>query len=187
MLGIGEDTTEVRGMQDELRRQALHDPLTGLPNRRRLLDRLDQLAQTVEPGQQAGLCFVDLDEFKTVNDRYGHGVGDRVLARTAARLRDAVSGAESGAFAARIGGDEFVVLFEPPCTEETIAATAEAVVAALAEPIYVDGHWLSVSVSVGAVLTVPGSADPEALLDAADTGMYRAKQAGRGRWILHRG
>jgi diguanylate cyclase (GGDEF)-like protein/PAS domain S-box-containing protein len=183
MLAIGEDTTERRTMQAELRWQARHDPLTGLANRRFLLERLDAIIAEARPSDRVGLCFVDLDAFKLVNDRYGHGAGDRLLAEVARRLSAAMS--SSAVTLARIGGDEFVALLAPPCDDDAVSAAAEAMLAALREPVQVGpDDLLSMSASIGAVVTAVTGADAEALLDEADTGLYRAKADGRGTWVL---
>lgn len=181
LLVVGEDTTQRRALQAELRRQARHDPLTGLPNRRQLVETLSQIIVDADPDDRIGLGFIDLDGFKAVNDTYGHGVGDRLLASVAGRLA-AVS---DGATLARVGGDEFVVLLPPPCDSVRISAIAEALLAALADPIPVDEHWLTISACIGAVVTPVAGADAEKLLDAADAGLYRAKAAGPNRWVLH--
>lgn len=165
----------------ELHHQARHDPLTGLPNRRHLLERID--AAIAAAGEDdIGLCFADLDHFKEVNDRFGHGTGDQVLAVVADRLRDSVRG--SDCMIARIGGDEFVALIPPPADDARIRTIANLLLTALAEPIVVAGHPLRLSASIGAVLTAVAGAHAEALLDAADTGLYEAKSTGKGRWIL---
>ncbi|WP_216897759.1 GGDEF domain-containing protein, partial [Nocardia alni] len=182
LLVVGEDTTQRRALQAELRRQARHDPLTGLPNRRQLVDTLSQIIVDADPDDRIGLGFIDLDGFKAVNDTYGHGVGDRLLAAVANRLIAAV---DDEVILARVGGDEFVVLLEPQCDSRRVAAVAEALLGALAEPIEVDEHQLRISACIGAVVTPVSGADAEKLLDAADAGLYRAKAAGPNRWVLH--
>ncbi|MBU3065807.1 diguanylate cyclase [Nocardia sp. NEAU-G5] len=181
LLIVGEDTTQRRALQAELRRQARHDPLTGLPNRRQLVDTLAQIIVDADPDDRIGLGFIDLDGFKAVNDTYGHGVGDRLLAAVASRL----AAAADGATLARVGGDEFVILLAPPCDAVRVSAVAEALLSALADPIPVDEHRLTISACIGAVVTPVSGADAEKLLDAADAGLYRAKAAGPNRWVLH--
>lgn len=182
LLVVGEDTTQRRALQAELRRQARHDPLTGLPNRRQLVDTLSQIIVDADPDDRIGLGFIDLDGFKAVNDTYGHGVGDRLLAAVANRL---VATIDDEVVLARVGGDEFVVLLEPQCDSTRVAAVAEALLGALSEPIEVDEHQLRISACIGAVVTPVSGADAEKLLDAADAGLYRAKAAGPNRWVLH--
>ncbi|MBF6176772.1 sensor domain-containing diguanylate cyclase [Nocardia blacklockiae] len=181
LLVVGEDTTQRRALQAELSRQARHDPLTGLPNRRQLVETISEIIAGARPGARIGLGFIDLDGFKAVNDTYGHGVGDRLLAAVAPRL----AAQAAGAMLARVGGDEFVVLFPPPCDATRVAAVTTALLDALAEPIPVDDLRLSISACIGAVVTPVNGADAEQLLDAADAGLYRAKAAGPNRWVLH--
>jgi diguanylate cyclase (GGDEF)-like protein len=163
-------------------RQAYHDPLTNLPNRRMLLEYLHQdLALARRHGHLGALVFLDLDRFKTVNDSLGHQIGDGLLQAAAARLRAEI---KDGDTACRLGGDEFVLLFTELSKDPVDAAylarqAAEQVRLALAEPYRIDGHDLHVSASIGIALYPSDGDDPDALLRAADTAMYRAKEAGR--------
>ena len=163
-------------------RQAYHDPLTNLPNRRLLLEYLHQdLALARRHGHLGALVFLDLDRFKTVNDSLGHQIGDGLLQAAAARLRAEI---KDGDTASRLGGDEFVLLFTELSKDPVEAAylarqAAEQVRLALAEPYRIDGHDLHISASVGIALYPSDGDDPDALLRAADTAMYRAKEAGR--------
>ncbi|AHH19142.1 PAS/GGDEF domain-containing protein [Nocardia nova SH22a] len=185
LLAVGEDITERRALQQELWSQARHDPLTGLPNRLCLLERLQSMVGAARPGDHIGLCFLDLDEFKVINDRYGHRTGDSVLAEVGRRLDATLT--SPGVTVARIGGDEFVVLLAPPCDDDTAHTVAETMLAALRDPVPVgSGEQVSMSGSIGAVVTPVAGANAEKLLDAADLGLYRAKAAGRGTWVLHR-
>ncbi|MGY1944597.1 GGDEF domain-containing protein [Nocardia asiatica] len=183
LLAVGEDVTEQHRMREELHRQARHDPLTGLPNRRHLIERIDAMIAEARNGDRAGLCFVDIDRFKHVNDRYGHGTGDQILTAVAGRLQDSVRG--SGCLVARIGGDEFVALIPPPASDHRVATVANSLLEALVDPITAGDRRLRMSISIGAVVTAVAGADAESLLDAADTGLYRAKADGKGRWVLH--
>lgn len=183
LLAVGEDVTEQHRMREELHRQARHDPLTGLPNRRHLIERIDAMIADARNGDRAGLCFVDIDRFKHVNDRYGHGTGDQILTAVAGRLQDSVRG--SGCLVARIGGDEFVALIPPPASDHRVATVANSLLEALVDPITAGDRRLRMSISIGAVVTAVAGADAESLLDAADTGLYRAKADGKGRWVLH--
>ncbi len=182
LLTVGVDVTKQHLLEEELRRQARHDALTGLPNRRYLLERMEELVDDALEDHRAGLCFVDLDHFKIINDRYGHAVGDRVLVAVALRLRDRLRG--RGCFVSRLSGDEFVVLVPPPATVERIADIADRLLSVFSEPIILDGYRLDVSASIGAVVT-PVGADPEALLDAADASLYDVKANGKGHWVVH--
>ncbi|MQY17678.1 diguanylate cyclase domain-containing protein [Nocardia macrotermitis] len=181
LLVVGEDTTQRRALQAELHRQARHDPLTGLANRRQLVETLSRIIADADPDDRIGLGFMDLDGFKTVNDTYGHGVGDRLLTAVATRLAERIG----DAILARVGGDEFVALLPPPCDAARVGSVAEALLAALDEPIAVDERRLTISACIGAVVTPVSGADAEKLLDAADAGLYRAKAAGPNRWVLH--
>jgi diguanylate cyclase (GGDEF)-like protein/PAS domain S-box-containing protein len=183
LLAMGTDVTELHERHVELHRQARHDPLTGLPNRRLLVEEVDELITSTRPGERAGFCFVDLDHFKSVNDRYGHGIGDKALAAAAARLRDSLHGYDC--LLARIGGDEFVALIPPPADAPRVSLIADRLLSALAEPITIDGHALHISASIGAITTPLVDADAESLLAAADTSLYFAKTNGKGHWVLH--
>jgi diguanylate cyclase (GGDEF)-like protein/PAS domain S-box-containing protein len=162
--------------EERMRHEAVHDPLTGLANRTLLRDRLEHaLARSEREEEMAtGVLFVDLDNFKQVNDAYGHAAGDAVLVELGRRLRMAVRPADT---VARLGGDEFVVV-----CEEVDAATALALgqrlESAIREPLEVGGVTHLLSASIGVAL---GRTDPDALLGDADTAVYGAKAAGRGR------
>ncbi|EYR64946.1 membrane protein [Actinotalea ferrariae CF5-4] len=161
--------------RDRLAHLALHDPLTGLPNRGLLLDRLEQcLARPQSDRGQVALLFVDLDRFKLVNDSVGHAGGDSVLRQAAERLR-AVARPEDTV--ARLGGDEFVVLSEG-VTETEAGELAELVVKEFQRPFVLDERVMTVTASAGVALDRPGTTPAELLRDA-DTAMYRAKNGGR--------
>lgn len=183
LLAVGEDVTEQHRMRQELHRQARHDQLTGLANRRQLLERLDTVMSEAGGHEQIGLCFVDLDRFKHINDRYGHGTGDRVLAAVADRLNASVQGLDC--LVARIGGDEFVALVPPPVDIWKMGRVADSLLGALTDPVTTGNHRVQVSASIGAVLTTVQSGQAETLIDAADTGLYRAKNNGKSQWVLH--
>jgi diguanylate cyclase (GGDEF)-like protein len=175
-------TDAEHSLQLELHHQAHHDPLTGLPNRvllhRHLVDTLDAAGNRA----RIGVCFLDLDEFKTINDTLGHGSGDRLLVALADRLRACVNGA--GHFVARVGGDEFVVVVRDSKGPGQLTELAEAMLAELSKPVRLDGHELSVSASIGIVEQPCQGAAPEELLRAADATLYLAKEEGRARYAL---
>ncbi len=182
LLAVGEDATERHRVEEELRRAARHDALTGVPNRRYLLERIEMLTAAVDGDDRVGLCFVDLDRFKQINDRYGHGIGDQVLRAVATRLQDELAG--QGCTLARIGGDEFVVLLAPPVDDGRVAAVVDRMLSALAGPIVVGERRLWVSASVGAIIATASNTDAAALLDAADRELYQAKVRDKDRWVL---
>ncbi|MEU4162422.1 bifunctional diguanylate cyclase/phosphodiesterase [Actinoplanes sp. NPDC026670] len=166
----------------DLARRVGHDALTGLANRALLMDRLALALASLPPDGTArvGLLFCDLDHFKNVNDSLGHDAGDQLLVAIANRLHGAV---RPGDVACRLGGDEFVILM-PSVGEDEAAAVADRVAAELARPMRLtDGSEFFASLSIGLRTTDQLNADPESLLQDADTAMYQAKAAGRGRMV----
>jgi PAS domain S-box-containing protein len=213
LIGVFEDVTERRQFNERLRHQANHDPLTGLPNRAQLQDRLTTLLEGQDGAKPVpiGLCFLDIDGFKGVNDTLGHDAGDRLLIEMAERLREVA--APYGHLVARMGGDEFAILLgdaasttdaasgggvgqgngvlstkgvesdsgEKPCSDTRLAAR---VLEAVRRPLWLEGRELSVTASMGiARCPVAGSA-PTELLRAADITLYWAKSGGRDRWAV---
>lgn len=165
-----------------LERQAFYDGLTELPNRRLLLDRLEQaLVRSQRHGHMGALLFLDLDQFKMINDSLGHPVGDALLKQVASRLTEMVRREDT---AARMGGDEFVVLFAEISDDPETAANftqeiAENILLRLSEPYYFDGHTLHVTLSIGIALFPMGEETADDILMQADAAMYRAKELGR--------
>jgi diguanylate cyclase (GGDEF)-like protein/PAS domain S-box-containing protein len=161
--------------EERMRYDALHDPLTGLANRTLLRDRLElALARSERENAPTGVLFVDLDEFKDVNDRFGHAAGDAVLAEVAERLRAAVRPADT---VARLGGDEFIVICED-VERATAVELGQRLDAAIRRPLAVGGAEYPLTASIGIAL---GRENPDALLANADAAVYRAKAGGRGR------
>jgi len=177
-----EDITDRKAFEAQLRHQALHDPLTGLPNRALLSDRLDRaLAAGRLPGSVAAL-FLDLDRFKVINDSLGHAAGDAVLVAVARRLQSVL---RSGDSAARFGGDEFVVLCEDT-TAPKAKVIADKIAAALRAPVTAAGRDLVVSTSIGVAAAVSdGRTSAEMLLRDADAAMYSAKDRGGARFQVY--
>ena len=162
-----------------LERQALHDPLTRLPNRLLLMDRTRQaLARLHRSDGVVALLFIDLDRFKAVNDTFGHEVGDQLLIDVAKRLEEMMRDSDT---VARLGGDEFVILGEDIDGDAEALALAERVLGALREPFKVGSAEVSMPASVGVSVSRNPDADPEAMLREADVAMYRAKGAGGRR------
>jgi diguanylate cyclase (GGDEF)-like protein len=168
----------------QLHHLAHHDPLTQLPNRRQLSAHLaSALARAAANGQRMALLFVDVDNFKSINDTLGHNFGDRVLQGIASRL-EAAAGTNS--LLARLGGDEFTVLYEDVRSVEEVESRAAAIVSKLQQPLSIDGRALSTSASVGASLYPDHADDAEGLLRAADVALFRAKELGRNRFALYK-
>ncbi|HMN46924.1 MAG TPA: EAL domain-containing protein [Povalibacter sp.] len=164
----------------ELQHLAHHDPLTQLPNRRKLFEHLQSLLSEADPTQNIALLFIDLDNFKTINDSLGHEFGDRVLHAVGERLRNEAIFA--GSFCARLGGDEFTVVYENP--ERRIEELCAVALEVFQRPLAVFGRELRLSVSVGASLAPQHAQDGPALLRAADVALFHAKEGGRNRWSL---
>jgi diguanylate cyclase (GGDEF)-like protein len=190
---IASAEAELRAHQAELERHvaertrqlhhlAHHDPLTQLPNRRKLSTHLEGALSRAGRLKRVALLFVDVDNFKSINDTLGHSFGDRVLQHIAQRLH-AATGATG--LLARLGGDEFTVLLEDVKSSEQVADHAAQIVTTLQEPLVVDGRVLTTSASVGASLYPDHAADAEGLLRAADVALFRAKELGRNRFALY--
>ncbi|MGX2993126.1 putative bifunctional diguanylate cyclase/phosphodiesterase [Streptomyces sp. JNUCC 64] len=180
-LALMEDTTERRLLNLRLRYEATHDALTGLPNRTLFFERLEKALSAGE-GQRFGLCYLDLDGFKIINDSLGHAAGDRLLVEVADRLQGCATA--PGEMVARLGGDEFVALTTGPDTEEAVDELAGRILAALSAPILVDGRELSVRGSIGIVEGPAGERGAAEVLRSADITMYRAKSAGGNRYEM---
>ena len=180
---VARDVTERKDVEEQLVHQALHDALTGLPNRALFLDRLGLALSRLErrPGL-AAVFFLDLDYFKVVNDSLGHSAGDQVLVAVAARLQSSL---RDGDTAARLGGDEFAVLCDDLVDEGEALQIAERLGAAVSShPVPLAGRELVVTVSIGVAFATRADQRPEALLRDADAAMYRAKERGRARYEL---
>ena len=177
---VTRDVTERNELERRLRHLALHDPLTGLPNRILFIDRLAHaLARSDRlPGSPA-LLFLDIDRFKWINDTLGHGAGDELLKTMAARIAGSVRQEDT---VGRFGGDEFVVLCEDIAGEQAARIVADRIVEALEPPFLIAGREVSIAASVGVVLARGGEETPERLLGDADTAMYQAKEHGSGRY-----
>ncbi|MFF7404153.1 putative bifunctional diguanylate cyclase/phosphodiesterase [Streptomyces murinus] len=177
-LALMEDTTERRLLNLRLRYEATHDALTGLPNRTLFFERLEKVLASGD-GQRFGLCYLDLDGFKTINDSLGHAAGDRLLVEVADRLQSCATA--PGEMVARLGGDEFVALTTGPGTDRTVDELAERIMNALVTPISIDGRDLLVRGSLGIVEGPAGERTAAEVLRSADITMYRAKSAGGNR------
>ncbi|MFC8489531.1 putative bifunctional diguanylate cyclase/phosphodiesterase [Streptomyces sp. NPDC057235] len=207
------DISDRRELQARLRHLQMHDPVTRLPNRALFFERLsaaldaDRQEDGARPGSYAphrpyvsyeshgygrtgriGLCYIDLDGFKAVNDTLGHRVGDRLLAAVAGRLTECADSdgytRSGGHLVARLGGDEFAILVEDSTGTEQVADLARSVLDALQEPFDLAGQRLSVSASIGVVERSGRGTTATALMQAADTTLYWAKADGKARWTL---
>ncbi|GAA0226907.1 cyclic Di-GMP phosphodiesterase RmdA [Saccharothrix mutabilis subsp. mutabilis] len=177
-----EDVTDRHLLQNRLRYQALHDPLTGLPNRALFLERLGRVFNN-RARRRAGLCYLDLDGFKVINDSLGHDIGDQLLVEVGRRLDHSVSG--EGKLVARMGGDEFVILVEGSADTQDIVDVADRVLRELESPIRIGGHELTVSASIGIVERALSGTTAADLMRDADITLYWAKADGKSRWALY--
>lgn len=172
------DITARKQVEARLAHDATHDPLTGLANRTVLRDRIEQaLARLERTPAHLALMLVDLDDFKGVNDRYGHHVGDAVLVAVAQRMQEIVRPADT---LARLGGDEFVIVCDDLAQPSDANEIAGRVLEASRQPVAVKGDVVRVSASIGVVLTTQADEDLDTLLRRADAAMYRAKRKRRG-------
>lgn len=172
------DISERKRIEEQVRHQAEHDALTGLPNRILLLDRLHQtLATWRRQGSRCAVMFLDLDKFKAINDTHGHQAGDIVLREVALHVRACVRQVDT---ISRLGGDEFVVLLADIKGADQAACVAVAVTQAVALPIDIGGQEVTLSASIGIALCPDDGAEVDTLLHHADVAMYHAKQNGRG-------
>ncbi|WP_241518516.1 EAL domain-containing protein [Streptomyces sp. CB03238] len=186
------DISDRRQLQARLRHLQMHDPVTRLPNRTLFFERLTSALEnsSYDDGGtgRIGLCYLDLDGFKAVNDTLGHRVGDRLLAAVAARLTECADSdgytRSGGHLVARLGGDEFAILVEDSTGTEQLADLARSVLTAVQRPFDLAGQRLSVSASIGVVERTAAGTTVNGLMQAADTTLYWAKADGKARWTL---
>ena len=182
-VGVFSDITYFKDHEAELSRVANYDALTGIPNRRLLADRLAQgIAHAQRNSKLLAICYLDLDGFKEVNDRYGHKFGDELLIEITRRLQDEL---RAGDTLARLGGDEFVLLLNELTQEAECFPILERLMQTISSPVQLDGHEVAVSVSIGVAYLGAGETG-DTLLRHADQAMYVAKQAGKNRIHCHR-
>ncbi len=180
-IGACSDITDRKRMETELRYQALHDPLTSLPNRSLLMDRIKRALERAQrhPQSRFALVFIDLDRFKVINDSMGHLFGDKLLASCGARLNEAIRGLDT---LARFGGDEFIVLLEEISSLGEAIKIVKRIRDLLKQPFHIDGKELWVTASFGIVLGGDRPVRAEELLRNANIAMYDAKKLGRNRF-----
>jgi diguanylate cyclase (GGDEF)-like protein len=177
------DISHIKQHQAELKHLANFDVLTNIPNRLLLADRMSQaIAQTSRDRNMMGICYLDLDGFKPINDSLGHDVGDEVLVEVAKRIEQTIRGGDT---VARLGGDEFAVLLLDLNQGEECVATLERLLVAIVQPITVKGKHVTVSASIGVSLYPLDDEDPDTLLRHADQAMYVAKQSGKNRFHIY--
>ncbi|MGF6690123.1 diguanylate cyclase (GGDEF)-like protein/PAS domain S-box-containing protein [Metapseudomonas resinovorans] len=176
LLAIQHSFTQTDQERSRVRFEAEHDPLTRLPNRRLLFERLQQALQEADQnGVPLALMFIDLDKFKPVNDAFGHAYGDKLLVAVAGRL---LGGVRRSDLVARLSGDEFVVVLTTPHQSSDLDAMAKNLVRRIARPYRIDGQTCTISASIGLARYPDHGRNPDELLAAADTAMYQVKERG---------
>ncbi len=181
---VADRTAELAAVTQELSRRALHDELTGMPNRTVLWDRLSHRLDLADRRTTSlAVLFLDIDSFKTVNDTLGHAAGDQLLVQVAGRIRTEL---RAGDTAARVGGDEFVVLLDEVATSEAALAVAHRLNETLRAPYEIGLHRHITTTSIGVAIGPEDLVTADAMVAAADAAMYDAKRSGRGRCVLYR-
>ena len=182
LLGITREINELKRAELDLQHLATHDPLTGLPNRYLMTDRLSQtLAHSQRTGAVFAVLFLDIDDFKAVNDVRGHDFGDLVLRELGATLVRSVRGSDT---VARIGGDEFVIILDTLARREDASLVADKILHDVNHPYTLKRHVVNITVSIGVSIHPDNGADPDLLLRAADYAMYLAKGQGKNRSLV---
>jgi diguanylate cyclase (GGDEF)-like protein/PAS domain S-box-containing protein len=182
MLGSMMDVTERKSLEQQLTHQALHDPLTKIANRALFKNRVDHaLTKLVRTNSSLAVLFLDLDNFKSINDSLGHAAGDKLLVSVAERLQDCLRTADT---AARLGGDEFAVLVESMLRPDEAIMIAERILSVFQEPFEIDGKEIFVGTSIGIAASSTETIASEELLRNADLAMYLAKSQGKGKFVV---
>ena len=181
-IGVFSDISQIKSHEAELHRIAHFDPLTGVPNRRLLVDRLHQaLARAARSDNSLAVCFLDLDGFKIVNDAHGHAMGDRLRIEVTRRITEVLRAEDT---LARLGGDEFVILLTDISSERDCTLVLDRLLQVVQQPMGIEGLELRVTVSIGVSLYPHDNADADTLMRHADQAMYLAKEAGKNRYQL---
>ncbi|GAA3698760.1 hypothetical protein GCM10022421_01230 [Oceanisphaera sediminis] len=184
IIGILDDISRLRQSEDQLSYLAHHDALTDTANRTFLLSWFDEVTAAIAPPEPLSLLFIDLDRFKPINDSFGHGVGDEVLKVLAARLQTRI---DANDMVARIGGDEFVMIWRGTLTRTELMTRAAALLEQIQRPVLVGGYELSVGASIGISFYPEHGRDIDTLLRYADNAMYQAKRCGGTKVCLFDG
>ena len=180
---IARDITQSKESQARIRYLAHYDPLTGLPNRTLLADRMKSaIADAARYSFRFALLFVDLDRFKLVNDSLGHEIGDKLLKIVAERMHSSVRATDT---VSRMGGDEFIVLLSQVPSAEVAARVAEKLIEAVSQPYKIEQHELVVTASIGISIYPDDGREAGSLMRSADASMYSAKEAGRNQYQFH--
>lgn len=183
LLAVVRDLTEYRQLESKIKRMAFFDSLTGLPNRNMINDRIKLALAHSERNQQSfALLFLDMDDFKSVNDSLGHSIGDELLIEVAKRLTGLLRGEDT---VARIGGDEFVILLTGLTDDNYSTRLAERIISALKPVFNIDEHEIQSSFSIGIALYPNDGKDAETLFKKADSAMYKAKRQGKNTYFVH--
>ncbi len=183
LTGTVQDVTQLKAAEAKLWHIAHHDPLCDLPNRMLMYDRLSQtLARAQRNKKQVALMMFDLDDFKKINDTYGHQVGDNLLIEVANRLRHCVRDSDT---IARLGGDEFTIIIDQLAESRDVAVVAKKIVEAMQEPISLDGQIVQVTCSIGIALYPADASNMDELLKTADNAMYDSKRTGKNTFHFH--
>jgi diguanylate cyclase (GGDEF)-like protein/PAS domain S-box-containing protein len=181
IIGTISDISERKATEERMRHMAQHDTLTNLPNRALFSDRLQrELANAKRHRERFALIFLDLDNFKPINDNFGHGMGDRLLQAVARRLEESIRASDT---AGRIGGDEFIILLPKLQTSNDALNLAEKIRLYLQQPFTIDGHELNISSSLGIAVYPENGSDEVALTKSADRALYQAKEEGRNKVV----
>ncbi len=195
MLGVIQDVTQLKQAEEEIRLLAFYDSLTGLANRSLFMDRLDQaIAGARRTGHKFALLFLDLDQFKLINDTLGHHMGDLLLKQVAARLKNSIRSSDTATMLgmdppdsviARLGGDEFTVLLANIKEPEAAAKVATRLIREVADTYHLEGHDVSMTTSIGISVYPEDGTEPHSLLKNADSAMYHAKNSGRNSYQFY--
>lgn len=190
-VGVIRDITERKHYQEQLEHRAAHDPLTGLPNRVLLKDRIEQaIAQARRHGSEVAVMLVDLDRFKNVNDSFGHPVGDVLLQKVAHRLGECLRGTDTvarleGETVARLGGDEFTLVLSEMANEERLNTVIQRVLAEISKPYEIEGREFIATCSIGISLYPGDGSDVDTLMRNADAALYQAKEGGGNNYQFY--